>query len=75
MDINHIHSDLKNKFRISNATTNHARIVATVLMCNSVILIHIGYSSYIIYAFWKSISYFGSTLTSFFHFFHLLLFV
>ncbi len=42
MDINHIHSDLKNMFRISNATANHAKIAATVLMCNSVTLIHIG---------------------------------
>jgi len=42
MDINHIHSDLKNLFRMSNATTNHARIAATVLICNSATLIHIG---------------------------------
>jgi len=47
IDINHIHLDLKNLFRTSNATTNHAGIAATVLKCNSVTLIHIGYSSYI----------------------------
>jgi hypothetical protein len=42
MDVNHIHSDLKNMFRISSATANHARIVATVLICNSVTRIQIG---------------------------------
>jgi hypothetical protein len=35
MDINHIHSDLKDLFKMSNATTIHSIMAATVLICNS----------------------------------------
>jgi hypothetical protein len=38
-----IHSDLKKLFSRSNATTNQARMAATVLTCNYVISVHIGY--------------------------------
>jgi hypothetical protein len=39
IDIGNTHSDLKNLFRRSNATTNHTRMAATVLTCNYVISI------------------------------------
>ena len=38
-----IHSDLKKLFSRSNATTNQARMAATVLTCNYGISVHIGY--------------------------------
>jgi hypothetical protein len=37
IDIGNTHSDLKNLFRRSNATTNHTRMAATVLTCNYII--------------------------------------
>jgi spore maturation protein CgeB len=34
MDISNIHPDIRNLFRMSNATTNSIRMVATVLISN-----------------------------------------
>ncbi len=63
MDMSHIHSDLKNLFRMSNATANNIRMAATVLMCTIITLVQKGQSQYFFYVFQKSISSFCFALT------------
>jgi len=60
IDIGRTHSDLKNLFSRSNATTNQTRMAATVLTCNYVIPVNIWIIMLTLYSFpnfWQSVHF------------------